>query len=327
MDFLTEIWKGWNEQWGATVATVLAVIAILKSMGKEILQLVSTVWRWNGWTVVSRICRRAIMVYRVRKAKSVMRRTLEEISLRVGIRVYDSCLRDDPSQSTRNQLKDITPAKPSWLNDYYVATALESLSTDGSVVKAKRYATNSWPPTSETYNFVTVNADRSASEEAFRIETNDKCAAYQSFSYCPRLSRFEPRSVAETISPREVRFTSTFPLKDMAPPCELCWQKEYRERDIRNLVDSITKYDLSDIATLEITGPNGELQEAVADTCIGSQCPAEVNLIKPVVKQSIEIRQRQIASNTSRLRYEWRQGEREELVAALTEYIKNQTIR
>ena len=325
MEFLAEISTAWSEGWGATIATILAVIALLKSMGKEIQQLGTTVWRWKGWAIFSKLYRKASALYRVRRAKSLMRQVLEGRSLRIGIRVYDNCLRDDPSDSQRGQLEAITPAKPSWLNDYYVATALESLLDEGKVVKATRYSVTSWPPNPETYNFVTVNDDRSSCGEAVRIETNNKCVAYQSFGYCPRPARFEPKHVAKTISPRETRFETTFPLKDMAPPCELCWEKESRERDIRTLVENITKYDLADIAPLEITGTNGELQEIIADICIESQYAAEVDLVKPVVKQAIDVRKRQIARCASRSQYEWRQGENEELVATLKEYINSQT--
>ena len=326
MDFLTEIWTAWNEQWGATIATILALTALLKSAGKEIQQLGSAVWHWKGWTIFSILYRRAKILYRVRSAKSVMRRKLEGSSVRIPIRMYDNCLRDDPRKSTRSQLNEITPAKPNWLNDYYVATALESLSNEGSVVKAKRYQVNSWPPNLEAYDFATVSADSSASEEALKIETNDKCVVYQTFRYCPRPSRFEPQYIAETVAPGKTRFKTSFPLKEMVPPCDLCWEKEYQERDIRMLVDNITKYDLADIASAEITGTDGELQEVVVDTCIKSQCAAEVNVIKSVVKKAIDIRQGQIARNTLRPEQGWLQGEREELGAILEEYIKSQTV-
>ena len=329
MEFLTENWTTWNERWGATIVTIAAivtVIALLGSMGKKIQQLGSVVWQWKGWSIVSRVYRKFIALYRARRAKSVMRRTLEESSVRIGIRVYDNCLRDDPRKSTRSQLKDITPAKPNWLNDYYVATALESLSSEGSVVKARRYSVNSWPPNPEAYDFVTVRAGTSAKEEVVIIETNDKCVVYQNFSHCPRPSRFEPHYIAVTVSPRETRHTTTYPLKDMAPPCDLCWEQESRERDMRMLVDNITKNDLAASATPEVTGTNGEFEDAVAETCINSHYGAEVNLIKPVVEKAIEIRQGQIARETTRLQYEWLDGEREELVASLSEYIKSQTV-
>ena len=193
-------------------------------------------------------------------------------------------------------------------------------------MKVKRYSVNSWPPEPETYVFSTLDADQSACEEVLRIETNDKCSAYQHLDLCPRPSRFETQNSAETVSPGNIRFRKTLWIKHMAPPCEQCWEKEDREWDIRTLIDNITKYDLADVATLDITGTNGEFQEAIADICIESQCPAEANFMRSVVKQAIKIRQRQIASCTSRLCFEWRQGEEEELVATLNEFIKRQTV-
>ena len=254
-----------------------------------------------------------------------MLRTLEGKWLWIEIQMYDNCLREDPRKSTRSQLNEITPAKPYWLNDYYVATALESLSKEGRVVKAKRYL-NFWPPNSETFNFRIVDADKSASEEAARIETDDICLAYQSIRRCPRQSRFERQDFAKTVSPRETRFETIFPKKDMAPPCELCWEKEDRERDIRILVENITEYDFTDIATLEITGANREFKDAVLDACIESQYEADVDLIKPVVRQAIDIRQKQIALGNPRLEYEWRKDEQEQFRATLKEYIKSQSV-
>ena len=322
MDSLADIW----EQFGTTITAVLAVIALLKSTSKEIHQLVSGFWRWQGWAVISKAYRKSNAQYRKHRAKSVMKRTLEGSGLLIETRVYDNCLREDPSKSVHAQLERVTPAKPSWLNDYYVATALEALSTEGSVVKAKRYSLQSWPPKPETYYFTTVNAGKSAREEAARIETDSICNVYQYFGNCQSDPRFEGKSSVETISPRETRFNTTYSLKDMAPPCDLCWEKERRERDIRALVDSITKYDLAVIATPEITGTDGEFQRVVADTCIESQCPAEVNLIKSVVNKAIDIREEQIARCVSRSQCKWLQDEKEKLADILKEYIKSQTM-
>ena len=43
LEFFAEISTAWSEGWGAAIATILAVIALLKSMGKEIQQLGSAV--------------------------------------------------------------------------------------------------------------------------------------------------------------------------------------------------------------------------------------------------------------------------------------------
>ena len=159
MDFLTEFWKTWNEQWGATTATILALAALLKSAGKEIHQIWSAVWHWKGWTIVSRSYRKVITLYRATQlARRVMRRKLEMEYVRIPIRMYDNCLRDNPRSPTLGQLKEVSPAKPTWLNDYYVATALESLSKEGSVVKATCYSMSFWPPDPESYFFRIVSA-------------------------------------------------------------------------------------------------------------------------------------------------------------------------
>ena len=236
MDFLNNFWLAWNEGWGTTIATLMALVALLKSTGKEIKQLVSSVWHWNGWTFVTRSCGKVITRYRMRKANSVMRRELEGNSVRVEIRAFESSLRDDPRRSVRGQLKKITPDKPTWLNDYYVANALESLSRVGRVAKARNYSMNLWPTKPESYYFQVVSANSSAYEEVANIETNNMCAVYQSMQICPRESRFEIRRIAETVSPSKTNIMTSRHLMSSALPCEVCWEKEDRERDIRRLV-------------------------------------------------------------------------------------------
>ena len=323
MDFLNEIWSAWNNQWGATVATILATIALLKGMGKEVKSFVSTVWHWKGWSLLSNCVGRAKAYWKVRRARSVMRRKLIGTQMRIPLKAYEDSLRDDPSQSTQTRLKEITPSKPPWLNDYYVATSLESLSTEGSLVKAEQYSLDSWPPEPIEYYFEAVGADRNACDVATEIQTNGKCLIYQRFSDCSRPLRFEPQHSAETVSVNETIFRSRFPLMDQAPPCELCWEDENRERDIRILVDKITKYDLAEVATPEIAGTNGELQEVVSEACIECQCPAEVEYIKRVIEVAIDTRKRQIASCSSGAQIEWQQDKKEELISTIGDFIKS----
>ena len=331
MDLLTDTWAVWNQHVEATIATVgativaiLSVYAFVKKTGSGFLQMVSDVRRWKGWAVLARFCKRVIVPYRVRRAKSVIRQSLEGSGLKIPIEAYAASLRDDPSRSTRDRLKVITPAKPSWLSDYYVATALESLSNEGKVGKAKRYGVNAWPPRAFRYDFAPVVSVEAAHGEVVRIETTDYCVIYQLFEYCRRESRFDPQQTAETVSPFRTKFTTSYVLKDTAPPCDLCWEKDSHEEHTRMLVEKITKYDLAREATEEITGENGELQDAVVAACIESKCPIEPNLIRQVVKQAIEFRQRRNALSASRLQHESLQGEHQELVAALNEYINNQ---
>ena len=323
MDLLTDIWTVWNQQVGATIATLLAAFALLKATGSGIRKVVSDVRQWKGWEFLARLFKSVKTRYRVWRAKGVMRQSMEGQRLTIGIQVYDSCLQDDPSKSTREQLEAITPAKPSWLNDYYVATALESLSTEGRVAKATGYELDHWPTRPNRYIFEAVSADESAHEKAEREETNSLCVAYQYGNLCRREIRFDFRHIAETVAPNRVTHFIAHPLKDAAPPCKLCWEKDQQKRDIRNLVESIMRYDLAYEATEEITGDNGKFQEAVVTACIESQCPAEPDLIREVVKQAIEIRQGHTAQDISRPKHEWSPDEHQELVAALKKYISS----
>ena len=206
-----------------------------------------------------------------------------------------------------------------------MSTALESLSDEGIIVKATRYAINSWPATPEAYSFLLPKPDESVREGANRLETNDKCVIFQNSGACSKSPRFEPKQTVETVSARETRFQFSFLLKEMAPPCDLCWEEEIREQDIRILVDNISKYDLEDIATPAITGPEGELQKTITEICIESRCQPEAKLVKSIVAEAIHIRQQQITRCTSRNQYGWLRGEKEELSAKLKEFIASQT--
>ena len=322
---ISQLLASWNEGWGLTLATILALVAFLKSMGKDLGKLMSTVWSWKGWATLSKACRRVNTLYRERLARRAMsRQMLEGLTLQVPTHVYGASLRGDPSRSTRDKLSRITPVKPVWLNDYYVATALKSLVDEKNVVRATRYSVNSWPPQPEFYDFFIVTDEESAQEEADKRETNSKCYAYQPTGLCTIPSRFDVKEYAETVSPRRTNINRTYSVKDTAPPCNLCWDVEQRDRDVHTLVDNMTKYDFAEIAPLEVTWADGELQKAIAETYIKSGRAAEVGLVRPVVKHALELRREQVARRAQGSKSEWPREEVEELIAATERFISSQ---
>ena len=136
--------------------------------------------------------------------------------------------------------------------------------------------------------------------------------------------RFEWTRHSETLSPYEARTQFLASLKEEAPPCQRCWDLDQREEEINLLVESITTRDLSELATIDITGENGEFQAAVTSVCIESGCPVEVPKIKEIVQKAIEIRQGQLDSSDPNHRSGWCPDVREQFIVRLGEYAKVQ---
>lgn len=325
MDFLTDIWRFWNDQLGTSLAAIVALYALLKSAGKDVRQMVAGVIRWKAWRVAHRLLRYIIRRYRSRRAKRIIRRLLEGVTVQVGIRNYDDSLRSDPWQSTRDRLSGIIPDKPRWLNDHYVATALESLLAEGRLARAIRFSPQSWPPDAVEYHFAAIGDNGSAQRIATEIEVNSKCLAYQNFSLCPESQRFEVRVSRETVSPTRTRVTTSYPVRDAAPPCKECWKSEHREFDMRMLVESFLKNEFADIDCESIAGGNGELAEALVSILVQCAFPPEVRLIKPLVEQAITIRRGQISARTSDMQDVWQADEKEQFTAMLERHIKSQS--
>ena len=322
MDLLANAWTIWNEELGASIATIVALLALTRAAGNDIRHIASSIWRWKEWTAISRAVAKLEILYKLHKAKRIVGQLLEEHKYTINIREYDDCLMQDPMKATRERWDKIIPAKPTWLNDYYFAAALESLVKKKAVVKAIKYDPMSWPPRPEIYLFIVRNTRHTVSEEAFTIETNSKCAAYQKTVKCSQPDRFELRSYAETVSARETQFKSFYQLREGASPCERCWEKEERENEIRMLVDNITKYDLAGLIASGIKGENGEFKAAIVDECIMSECTSDPVLIRSVVTKAVELRKNQLARHPAPGRNEWINGETEEFMMALKKYIK-----
>ena len=179
MDFLSEIWTSWNEEWGVTVATILSIIAIAMNAGDKMQRLISAVVHWKLWSAIGQRCRLAQRKYRVHKAKRAMLVNLSETDVGIPMETYDNCLTGDFRTSTRDKLAEITPQTPKWLNDYYVATALERLHCERKIAKGRLYSLNPFPPSPSEYLFQPLKTGKTAAEQTDEIETESLCIVYQ----------------------------------------------------------------------------------------------------------------------------------------------------
>ena len=260
MDLLSQIWTAWNDQWGATVAAVLGIIAIAMNAGDKIHRLASAIVRWKGWATARRWYRSGQRKYRMHKAKNVMFAYLKQRSVTVPVGTYDACLAENQFTSQRDRFSNITPRKPSWLNDFFVANALETLHRERKIAKAKLYELSyNWPPRAETYFFPFPEPGRTIEEQSDQVEAESRCraeqfTAWRDLSSCSEEPRFDVAASAETTAPEATNFHTRVTPKPNAPPCRRCWERKGREQNISMLVDRITKYDLADLTTTEITG-------------------------------------------------------------------------
>ena len=235
--------------------------------------------------------------YRRWRSKQIMAAHLLGKSLTIPAQIYESCLAGNAPTTDGSELKAMKPPEPAWSNDYYVSTALDTLSREAKIVRAREYHDSHWPPNIVNYLFWTSQADPTPAEEARQFETNEKCRAYQSSNICPVGERFDVRIIRETVSIREREFRTVFPVKDSAPPCERCWHTVGRAQIFRSLVDGITEHDLKYEATIEITGENQEFQTAVIAVCNNGQWEPEIPTVKGIVERAVQIRRGQLVSS------------------------------
>ena len=324
MDYLIQLWEDWNDQWGAGVAGLAALILVIIVLTEKLRGFVSSVRHWKGWIRIGQQYELLRDRYRVHIAKRVMRSKLAELGgVRFPVEAYGRCLSQNPRDSRRDVTGKVVPERPSWLNDYYVATALESLYEKAEIVKAELYGRNGWPSRAERYLFRNRTPGQTVQEETNEIENDSRCMAYQGFFHnCPTGDRYEYKSYAETVSVRETQFGTQVWLKESAPPCLRCWENLYRKRDIKHLVDNITQYDFAEHATSEITGCNSRFQDAVTKVCENNRCPAEVPLIKRAVEEGMAIRRQQIESLDPSAQTEWTEDLTREFTSRLNVWMK-----
>ena len=323
MDFLTQIWGVWSGGIGTAILTVLTVVLLTMNAAERFHRVSSATVKWKGWLYLHRCYRTAQNRYRIYWAKRVVLALLDSQSWRISIESYDRCLSQDRLDSGLDVTANLVPTGPRWLNDFYVASALEALHSRGKITKAKLFDTSGWPTRAIQYRFRMVPAGTSALDETKSIETDSYCMAYQGFfDRCPTGRRYESEGYAETKSVGRVEFGTRTWKKESAPPCQRCWETQYLGRDIRMLVDSITEHDLARSTTTEITGIDSEFQKAVTVVCENNRCPTEVPLIKSVVEKGVAIRQLQIETLKTETQVEWPEDLAREFSSLLDDWVK-----
>ena len=146
---------------------------------------------------------------------------------------------------------------PAWLNDYYVATAMEALARKGHLAKATTYIQDyNWPPKEAGYLFrhKAFITSSSVAAEVRRIETDNMCVAYQRHlmmytanrESCFVGARFESEGYSQTISRREVSHGVRMKLREGAPPCERCWELNEQKMGLSELVAQFLKTELAE---------------------------------------------------------------------------------
>ena len=250
----------------------------------------------------------------------MLRKLKPSAYINVSVQAFDDCLRERPRTSTRNVFASITPEKPRWLNDHYVALALAELVSAERIVKVPHYHLNSYLPMLSHYSFNKARVNMPAYEEARLREIDNQCLVNQIFRECREKPRFDERNISKTVAVGQVTHRTDYLKKQSAEPCALCWKNKAQEQNIRFLVENMSKYDFREITPLQITGTNEELQEVIIQTCVEMQCAAEVNVIKPIVQHAIDIRQKRTGLDDSG---HWSEGDKEEVALALRQFINS----
>ena len=234
-----------------TLASLLTILAVVP---KTVPTLVASS-RWV-WGKMCSLRTRLTVSWRRRRARAIMERNSKiPDGFIISIDAHSQSLSESPATS-RRVLRDFFRDGPGWLNDYYVVTAIEVLVAKGCLAKATLYRQDAWPMQQWAYffrhrDFIT---SPSVAEEASRIETDSVCSMYQlMFSHgvdsgesCFVGARFEYEGYSQTTSPTSTLHGTRKKLKEGAPPCERCWERNWQERDLTNLVVRFLENELAE---------------------------------------------------------------------------------
>lgn len=330
MEFLDNILASVLKDPAALIAVALAAFigalaaAICTGLWRFFFQTVPRVIRYKFWPFLFRLYMKAQIKYRRRRAKRLMATRLRQTPISVHPQTHALYLSMDPSRAGRGSYAADTPETPSWLNDHYVATALEALFREGEIVKANVHGATFWPPEVVDYRFSVRRTSEPVSSEADALETESMCQICLRYGMCSIDARYEYESYSETLSARQTDHLTHVSLKDSAPPCGRCWETETRETDMWVLVTNITRYDLAPSATHEITGENREFQDAVIEVCLRSGVATEAPTVRRIVERGIGIRQEQLQCTCDGMAGEWTEQMTTDFRDAIRAYVQEE---
>ena len=307
MEFLHNLVENVTTGWIGAVLVLMGVAGFVLTLLTQMGSVVSSIVRWKCWgwiwqAIVNRNVK-AVLRHRRWRAKRIVSAYFKRGDrMRIPRGAYEGSLQSDAGAPSIQRLAGLALVGPRWFNDFYVSQALETLCGNRVIVKAREYDWKGWrPPVLEYCFWLDTPTERTVDE----FENNSLCRAYQRLHECPVGLRFEVQEVRETVSISKRETRTYLPLKEAVPACERCWAKEELAWEVRTLVDGITEWDLMDEATRQITGDNREFQEAVISVCLESDVKPDVETVKRILSQAIEIRRGQVEALNSCHQREW----------------------
>ena len=331
MEILNGILESVNAGRLGAVMTILGALAFFLTVFTQFGGFVSAIaswkiwgriWRWTGqrlWRTSKHQYFWLLVTYRRKRAKRVMAAALRERQIiTVNVQAFEQSLAINPRSAQRFRFRYLMPEKPEWLNDYYVADALETLRREDKAVKARDYDRNGWWPPAIAYRmWPSTRPDLSAEE----FETNGLCRAYQHFNHCPFDARFEEIRRVETVAVDRTLEEWTYPVREAAPPCERCWEEDDRRWQVQQLVRRLTDNDFWPCLAPNIRETISQFQEQISEVCVEHRCEPDVQTYKLIVERAIDIRRQQLDTIGLGGSAEWTEQQSAEFSDALSDYV------
>lgn len=327
MEFLQSIWNAVSENWTATTALIMSTLALLDRVGK----FYRSIKQWSAWGIPSKLSRTFKRQYQSKQAERAMSAYIKNTPIRVPTQTHERCLTECPTTRTRSEFANVGPSKPSWLSDYHMATALETLHREGKIAKGRLYNLNHWPPDTWAFLFENPHPGETAAERTELIETESQCRAEQRWlrdtsienMRCTGPARYIFAGYSETQDAQTVHHGITSTLEPDAPPCLKCWETRARENNIRGIAKNIAENDINHLMTQDITGENHEFLEAVITTCVNTKnYEPSVGSMVDLMQRMVEVRLQQTMKLPVAQRSQWNNQTTKEFVEDLEAYLK-----